>query len=357
MKKALVAMSGGVDSSAAVWLMKEKGYDCMGVTMKLHEELGEEACRIGKTCCSLDDVEDARSVAFRLGIPYHVFNFKEDFERQVIGRFIHAYEVGTTPNPCIDCNRYLKFERLYQRAKELGYDTIVTGHYARIEQDAETGRWLLKKGVDAQKDQSYVLYQLTQEQLAHTCLPLGTYTKPEIREIAEKLELRNAHKAESQDICFVPDGDYAAFIRRHTGKEYPPGNFVNREGRILGQHKGLIHYTVGQRRGLGIAAPEPYYVCEKRYATNEIVLGTAAELLVSEFQVAELNWIAIENLTEPKTVMMRTRYHQKEFEATLFPCEDGRVKVVSTNPVQRPAPGQAAVFYEGDVVVGGGVIQ
>ena len=171
-------MSGGVDSSAAVWLMKEQGYDCMGVTMKLHEEMGEEACRIGKTCCSLDDVEDARSVAFRLGIPYHVFNFKEDFERQVIGRFIHAYEVGTTPNPCIDCNRYLKFERLYQRARELGYDTIVTGHYARIEQDAETGRWLLKKGVDARKDQSYVLYQLTQEQLAHTCLPLGIYTKP-----------------------------------------------------------------------------------------------------------------------------------------------------------------------------------
>ena len=201
--------------------------------------------------------------------------------------------------------------------------------------------------MDAQKDQSYVLYQLTQEQLAHTCLPLGIYTKPEIREIAEKLELRNAHKAESQDICFVPDGDYAAFIRRHTGKEYPPGNFVDAQGKVLGRHKGLIHYTVGQRRGLGIAAPEPYYVCEKRYATNEIVLGTATELLVNEFQVSDLNWIAIADLTEPRKVMMRTRYHQKEFEATLFPCTDDRVRVVSSNPVQRPAPGQAAVFYDG----------
>ena len=242
-------MSGGVDSSVAAYLMKQRGFDCIGVTMKLfsNEEIG---CSRAKTCCSLEDVEDARSVAYRLGIPYYVFNFTEDFGRQVIDRFVAAYENGATPNPCIDCNRYLKFERLYRRASELGCDRVATGHYARIEKQGD--RYLLKKASDESKDQSYVLYAMTQEQLAHTAFPCGALNKTQTRQIAEEQGFLNAEKPDSQDICFVPDGDYAAFIRRYTGKSYPDGPFVTTRGEIIGRHRGIIHYTVGQRKGLGV---------------------------------------------------------------------------------------------------------
>ena len=258
-KKALIAMSGGVDSSVAAYLIKEQGFESTGITLKLfdNEDIGEKK---EKTCCSLDDIDDARSVCYKLGIPYYVYNFKDSFKENVISRFINAYENGTTPNPCIDCNRYIKFEKLMRRAEELDFDYVVTGHYAVIEYNAETGRYLLKKSADSSKDQSYVLYSLTQEQLAKTLFPLGNMTKEQTREIAEKLGLINAHKHDSQDICFVPDGDYAKFIEQYTGRTYPHGNFVDESGKVLGEHKGIIRYTVGQRKGLGLALPHPMYV-------------------------------------------------------------------------------------------------
>ena len=289
MDKVLIAMSGGVDSSVAAFLMKEQGCECIGATMKLfhNEDIGVSRT---KTCCSLEDVEDARLVALHLGIPYYVFNFSDDFKGQVIDRFISSYERGATPNPCIDCNRYLKFERLYERARILGCDAIVTGHYARIEQ--ENGRWLLKKSLDESKDQSYVLYSLTQDQLAHTRLPLGAMHKSETRRIAEEQGFYNADKPDSQDICFVPDGDYAGFIARYTGRDCPAGDFVDESGRVLGRHKGIVHYTVGQRKGLGIAADAPLYVKRIDAAENRVVLSGNDALFSRELMANDFNWIA-----------------------------------------------------------------
>ena len=290
MDKVLIAMSGGVDSSVAAFLMKEQGCECIGATMKLfhNEDIGVSRT---KTCCSLEDVEDARLVALHLGIPYYVFNFSDDFKGQVIDRFISSYERGATPNPCIDCNRYLKFERLYERARILGCDAIVTGHYARIEQ--ENGRWLLKKSLNESKDQSYVLYSLTQDQLAHTRLPLGAMHKSETRRIAEEQGFYNADKPDSQDICFVPDGDYAGFIARYTGRDCPAGDFVDESGRVLGRHKGIVHYTVGQRKGLGIAADAPLYVkridAAPRFGMNEVnaAASQVVMLVVPELSAAQ----------------------------------------------------------------------
>lgn len=275
MKKAMIAMSGGVDSSVAAWLMKRDGYDCMGVTMRLFA--GEDSCeRKGHTCCSLDDVEDARSVARQLGIPYFVFNFTEDFGTQIMDRFVCAYENGFTPNPCIDCNRYMKFEKLMKRAKELDYDYVVTGHYARIEE--QDGKFLLKKAIDEKKDQSYVLYSLTQEQLAHTLFPLGGMTKPQIREMAEEQGLINARKHDSQDICFVPDGDYARFMEDFTGKHYPAGDFLDENGKKVGTHNGAVRYTIGQRKGLGLAMGAPVYVCAQDMQANTVTVGPEENL-------------------------------------------------------------------------------
>lgn len=255
-KKALIAMSGGVDSSVAAFLMKEQGYECIGATMKLYQN-DDIVINKEHTCCSLDDVEDARAVAHSMGMDHYVMNFKEHFKEQVMDKFVHCYECGITPNPCIDCNRYLKFEYLYQRAQELGMDYVVTGHYAQIVQDETTGRYLLKKAVDASKDQSYVLYSLTQDQLAHTQFPLGGMPKSETRAIAEAHGFVNAKKHDSQDICFVPDGNYAKFIEQHACKTYPEGDFVDVHGNVLGRHKGIIRYTIGQRKGLGLALKEP----------------------------------------------------------------------------------------------------
>ena len=353
MDKVLIAMSGGVDSSVAAFLMKEQGCECIGATMKLfhNEDIGVKRT---KTCCSLEDVEDARSVAFRLGIPYYVFNFSDDFKGQVIDRFIAAYERGATPNPCIDCNRYLKFERLYERARILGCDAIVTGHYARIEQ--ENGRWLLKKSLDESKDQSYVLYSLTQEQLAHTRLPLGAMHKSETRRIAEEQGFYNADKPDSQDICFVPNGDYAGFIARFTGHDCSAGDFVDEEGHVLGRHKGIVHYTVGQRKGLGIAADAPLYVKQIDAASNRVVLSGNESLFSRELTANDFNWIAYDVPPRELCATARVRYHQREQAATVTVLGDGRVHLVFDEPQRAITPGQAVVLYDGDTVLGGGTI-
>lgn len=350
-KRALIAMSGGVDSSVAAYLMKEAGYDCIGVTMKLYDNEDVGFCR-DKTCCSLDDIEDARSVAFKLGIPYYVFNFKEDFQDKVIQPFIDSYLRGATPNPCIECNRHLKFEQLYRRAKILNCDVIVTGHYARVME--KNGRYELHKGLDSRKDQSYVLYSLTQDQLAHTCFPLGFYRKDQIRAIAEDQGFFNAAKHESQDICFIPDGDYKSFIEKTRGCQAGPGDFVDRQGRQVGRHKGYYGYTIGQRRGLGISAASPYYVTDIIPAENKVVLGSNEDLFCRDLLAEDFNWIM--EPVEGETVKGRIRYHQEEKEAVYRLQEDGRVMVHFREAQRAITPGQAVVLYQGDSVVGGGRI-
>ena len=352
--KALIAMSGGVDSSVAAFLMKERGFDCVGCTMKLYEN-EDIGIPEGRTCCSLDDVEDARSVAFRLGIPYYVFNFTGDFNKNVIDNFIKCYERGVTPNPCIDCNRYMKFDRLYERAKVLGCDYIVTGHYARVEE--ENGKFFLKKALDPDKDQSYVLYFLNQEQLAHTMFPLGSLTKDKTRETAEKNGFVNFNKPDSQDICFVPDGDYAKVIEERTGRVYPKGSFVGRDGRIYGEHKGIINYTIGQRKGLGISAPEPLYVLSINPENNTVVLGSNDDLFTDELYAGSFSWISGEAPTEEFRCNAKIRYRQKEQPATVTPLENNRVKIKFDAPLRAITPGQSAVLYDGDTVLGGGIIE
>ena len=356
MRKAIIAMSGGVDSSVAALLTKETGDECIGATMKLfhNEDVG---IKKEKTCCSLDDVEDARSVCYRMGIKYYVFNFSERFKEDVMDRFVDAYEHGCTPNPCIDCNRYLKFDKMFQRMRELEYDYIVTGHYARVEYDEEKGRYLLKKAVDDTKDQSYVLYMLTQEQLAHISLPLGGLRKTKVREIAEEHGFINARKHDSQDICFVPDGDYAKFIEQYTGRKSIPGDFVDTEGNILGKHKGIIHYTLGQRRGLGIPAASRLYVCDISPKTNQVVLGNNEDLFHSELTATKVNLISCESLKEPMRLKAKIRYRHPEQEAVAWQTEDGVLHVRFDKPQRAITRGQAVVLYDGDIVVGGGVIE
>ncbi len=354
-RKALIAMSGGVDSSVAAYLMKQRGYDCAGVTLKLFDN-DEVGVNPEKACCSLDHIEDARSVCRSLGIPYYVYNFRESFKDTVIARFIAAYEEGRTPNPCIDCNRFIKFEKLLRRAEELGMDCVVTGHYARTEFDEATGRWLLKKAVDPAKDQSYVLYSLTQYQLSKTVFPLGDMTKEQTRQLAGDLGLVNAQKHDSQDICFVPDGDYARFIEDFTGKAYPCGDFVDESGRVLGEHKGIIRYTIGQRKGLGLALPHPMYVKEKNIAENKVVLCDSDALFSRELLANDINLISVEKTDEPMRVSARVRYNQKEQPATVYQLDGDTIRVVFDEPQRAICKGQAVVLYQGDVVVGGGTI-
>ena len=351
--KALIAMSGGVDSSVAAFLMKERKYECIGCTMKLYQN--DDAGVMGeRTCCSLDDVEDARSVAYKLGMPYYVFNFSDDFRKKVIEKFVQSYENGVTPNPCIDCNRYMKFDKLFERAAVLGCDYIVTGHYARVEN--ENGKFVLKKAVDPAKDQSYVLYSMTQEQLAHTLFPLGAMSKTETRKIAEENGFINAAKPDSQDICFVPDGDYARVIELHTGKQSVPGDFVDKNGNVLGTHKGIIHYTIGQRRGLGLSFDVPHYVCGICAGNNTVVLGTDKDLYSTRVDADDFNWISGDAPEKPVRCKAKIRYRQPEQWATVTVTGDRSVTVVFDEPQRAVTPGQAIVLYDGDTVLGGGVI-
>ena len=355
MSKALIAMSGGVDSSVAAVLMKEQGYEPIGVTMKLYDN-EDIQMEHEKTCCSLSDVEDARSVALKVGFPYYVFNFKAEFNEKVIAKFVESYMNGRTPNPCIDCNRYLKFAELYRRAKELECDYIVTGHYARIRFNEETQKYELMKGVDDSKDQSYVLYHLTQEQLAHTKFPLGEYTKDEIREKAESVGLLNAHKHDSQDICFIPDGNHKKFIEGYTGEKVGSGDFLDINGKVVGTHQGYYRYTVGQRKGVQVKREGKNYVLEIKPESNEVVIGRNKDLFHSELVAGDFNWISGNAPMEPIRVQGRTRYHQALAEATVTVLENGEVKVVFDEPQRAITKGQSVVLYDGDVVLGGGTI-
>ncbi len=350
-KKALIGMSGGVDSSVAAYLVLQSGYNCIGATMRLFDGADTES-----TCCSLDDVEDARAVARRLGIPHYVFNFKDDFDALVMAKFAHCYECGQTPNPCIDCNRHLKFDRLLRRARELGCQYVVSGHYAQIRQDPATGRYLLYKAADPAKDQTYFLACLDQYQLSHILFPLGHLTKPQVRAIAEENGFVNARKHDSQDICFVPDGDYVAFLERYTGKRYPTGDFLDQKGKVVGRHRGAVGYTLGQRKGLGLAMGAPVYVCGKDMVKNTVTVGPSEALFSKALRANDWNWYPFETLTAPMAVTVKTRHSQSEQPATVYPEENGFARVVFDQPQRAVTPGQAVVLYQGDLVVGGGTI-
>lgn len=353
MEKALIAMSGGVDSSVAAWLMKDAGFQCMGATMRLYNN--RKFHDQESSCCSLDDVEDARSVAFRLGMPYYVFNFTEDFEKQVMDKFVACYECGLTPNPCIDCNRHLKFDLLLRRAQTLGCDYIVTGHYAQIRQEGN-GRYCMYKAADAAKDQTYFLYSLTQEQLAHTQFPLGSLTKAQVRQIAVQQGFINARKHDSQDICFVPDGDYFAFLERYTQKSYTPGDFLDKNGKVVGKHHGAVGYTLGQRKGLGVALGTPVYVCGKDMVANTVTVGPNESLFHKALLANDWNWMPFAELTAPLRVWAKTRSRMIEQPATVYPEENGFARVEFDQPQRAITPGQAVVLYNGDQVIGGGTI-
>lgn len=347
-RKALIGMSGGVDSSVAAFLTLREGFDCIGATMRLYT--GEQE----STCCSLDDVEDARAVAYRLGLPFYVFNFTRDFEAKVMEPFVRCYEQGLTPNPCIECNRHLKFDRFLHRAQELGCSHIVTGHYARIA--FEHGRWLLRKAVDKAKDQTYFLYTLTQHQLEHALFPLGGLTKAEARAIAEDQGFVNAKKHDSQDICFVPDGDYLAFMERYTGKAYEAGNFLDLSGNTVGCHKGAVGYTLGQRKGLGLAMGTPVYVCSKDMERNTVTVGPEETLFHNCLRAKDWNWFPFDELKAPMRVSAKARSRQAEQPAWVYPEENGFARVEFDTPQRAITPGQAVVLYDGDTVVGGGTI-
>lgn len=345
--KALIAMSGGVDSSVAAYLMLQKGYLCVGATMQMCDE-----ALLG--CSPADPAQDAKKVADRLGIDFHVFPVAEDFKKNVAVPFIESYEQGDTPNPCIRCNKTMKFGLLLDKALELGCERIVTGHYARIEE--KNGRYILRKAMDESKDQTYFLACLSQEQLSHIELPLGELTKAQVREIAEAQGFITARKKDSQDICFIPNGDYKAFMERYTGKTYPAGNYLDSEGKILGKHAGAVGYTLGQRKGLGIALGQPAYVCGKDMEQNTVTLGTNEDLFKNTLRAKDFNWMPFEALTAPMRVLAKVRYRHTAQPATVYPEENGFVRVEFDEPQRAITTGQAVVLYDGDYVVGGGTI-
>lgn len=351
-KKVLVGMSGGVDSAACVLLLQKQGYDVSGVTLRLHHYKDRPG-----TCGSADDIEEAARVAAQMGISHRVLDLCDLFRREVMGHFVSEYCAGRTPNPCLDCNRELKFGAMLDWALDHGFDYVSTGHYARVGFDAASGRHLLLRGVDAHKDQSYVLYQMTQCQLTHLLLPVGEYSKPEIRALAADFGLENAQKPDSQDICFVPDGDYAAFIARYVGEESPEGDFLDEEGNVLGRHRGFLRYTRGQHKGLGLVTERPLYVQRKDPVTKAIYLGPDEALYSREATVRDCNWIAAEDLTEPRRVTAKIRHSRRDCPATVEPLGDGRVRILFDEAQRACAPGQSAVFYEGDAVLGGGFLE
>jgi tRNA-specific 2-thiouridylase len=351
--RTVVAMSGGVDSSATAALLLEQGHVCAGVHLKVYQ--GDETVPPrSKSCCSLSDAEDARAAAHRLGVPFYVFNMTALFAATVISPFVQGYLRGETPNPCIECNRSVKFGALLQKARTLEYDNIATGHYARRE--AQNGRFLLRKGLDHSKDQSYVLYMLTQDQLAHTLFPLGGFTKEQARALAVEAKLLNAHKRDSQDICFIPDGDCGAFLERTLGKPLSPGDFVTPDGTILGRHRGVARYTLGQRKGLGLALPAPGYVCGIDPARNTVTVGEEALLFRRDFIVRSLNFFPFDKLDGPLRCKAKVRYQQTEQWAVAEQTDKDELRVAFDVPQRAITPGQATVLYEGDYVIGGGTI-
>lgn len=354
-RKVLVGMSGGVDSAAAALLLREAGWEPVGGTLRLYDnaDIGEP---LEGTCCSLEAVEDARNASRRLGIDHYVFNFTGQFRRCVIDDFVRGYQEGRTPNPCIQCNRTVKFEALLHRAEELDIGHIATGHYARVRQDAATGRWQLLRGLDARKDQSYVLYPLSQKVLSRLLLPVGAYDKPAIRALAAAAGFDSAGRPDSQDICFVPDGNYAGFLERYSGRELVPGDFVDAAGHVLGRHRGLPRYTIGQRRGLGVSADRPLYVLRKDEARNEVVLGDEAELYSRTVWAEGFQWVSLPAQAGPLAVTAKTRYSQTEAAGVLYPEEGGAVRMEFDAPQRAVTAGQSLVCYQGELVVGGGII-
>lgn len=354
-KSALIAMSGGVDSSVAAHLMLTAGYRCVGATMHLHWQGGGGLDR-QRTCCTRRDIEEAGEIAAQLGIPFEILAYSQEFQEAVIDKFVRVYEAGGTPNPCIDCNRCLKFGRMLRAAEERGLEYVVTGHYARIEYDGERGRYLLKKALHQEKDQSYVLYMLDQYQLAHIQFPLGNMEKRKVRALAERLGFANAEKQDSQDICFVPSGDYGAFLEEYKGEAYPEGAFLDQTGREVGRHRGAVRYTLGQRKGLGLAMGAPVYVCGKNMKENTVTVGPEEALYTRSIHAADMNWIPFDVPEAPLRVTAKTRYRQREQTATAYPEENGGVRVEFDQPQRAVTPGQALVLYDGELVVGGGTI-
>lgn len=354
-KKVVVGMSGGVDSSVAAWLLKNQGYDVIGVTMQIWQDEEEAAMEEHGGCCGLSAVDDARRVAAALEIPYYVMNFKKEFKENVIDYFIDDYLHGRTPNPCIACNRYVKWESLLKRSLDIGAEYIATGHYARVEK-LSNGRYAIRNSATAAKDQTYALYNLTQDQLSKTLMPVGEYTKDQIRAMADEIGLLVAHKPDSQDICFVPDGDYASFIENTTDQVLQTGDFVTPEGKILGKHKGIIHYTVGQRKGLGLALGYPAFVLEIRPETNEVVIGTYEESLTYTVRANELNFMSVEQITEPVRVFAKIRYNHKGAWCTVERTGEDEIVCTFDEPIRAATPGQAVVLYDGEYVLGGGTI-
>lgn len=356
-EKVVVGMSGGVDSSVAALLLKEQGYEVIGVTMQIWQDEEVTLQEENGGCCGLSAVEDAARVAQVLDIPYYVMNFKQEFKKRVMDYFVSEYLAGRTPNPCIACNRYVKWESLLQRSLEIGADYIATGHYARVEQ-LPNGRYAIRNSVTAKKDQTYALYNLTQFQLSHTLMPVGEFTKEEIRELAVKNHLPVAQKKDSQDICFVPENDYAAFIKKEAGNKVPgPGNFVTADGVVLGQHEGITHYTIGQRKGLGLAVGHHVFVSEIRPQTNEVVIGEAEDVFRRELICDHINFMGMEDLREPRRVWAKIRYAHPGEWCVLERIGEDSIRCQFEKPVRAVTPGQAVVFYEGEYVLGGGTIR
>jgi tRNA-specific 2-thiouridylase len=355
--RVVVAMSGGVDSSLTAALLVHQGYDVIGVTMQIWDKNTSPAETDERGCCSLSAVGDARRVADKLGIPYYVMNFREMFEETVVRYFIREYGDGKTPNPCIACNRYVKFEGLLQKSLALGAQYVATGHYASIEYNSRLQRYTLRKGIDPLKDQSYALYHLNQHTLKHFLMPLGEYTKVQTRQMAADLGLSVANKPDSQEICFIPNDDYKSFLAERSPAALRPGNIVDTAGNVLGRHQGLPLYTVGQRKGLGLAAGKPLYVVALHYAKNEVVVGENQEVFAGGLIADDLNFIAFDTLEKPMAVLAKIRYSAKEAPATVTPSPDGSVAVKFSAPQRAITPGQSVVFYDGDMVLGGGIIR
>ena len=353
--KVVVGMSGGVDSSVAAYLLKQQGYEVIGVTMQIWQKEDNQTVEENGGCCGLSAVEDARRVAQMLDIPYYVMNFREEFDRKVIRYFMREYLNGRTPNPCIACNRYVKWESLLQRSMQIGADYIATGHYARIEQ-LQNGRYAIRNSVTAAKDQTYALYNLTQEQLMRTKMPVGAYEKSQVRTIAEELGLYVAHKPDSMEICFVPDQDYARFIEENSGKKIPEGNFVTTDGKIVGRHRGITHYTVGQRKGLNLSMGKPVFVLEIRPETNEVVIGDGTEVYADRLICSDLNFMSVPDFPDEFPVVAKIRYNHRGTKAHVRRIGADRAEVICEEPVRAVTPGQAVVFYDGEYVAGGGTI-